>query len=200
MEKTIPHNQLQTSEALSTALQQCTFPGIHKDVAGMRLVEIAHFQKIILHVLIVTGSGRTRSQVRKLSQCLRGIQSTGQPGSSHDPDKIPALHKHSSMISVSSPCLTVSALKDNSIYIMRMVQSKKIPCLQHIDVRRNISYNGKLKRSDEYNSRKERLYMRIMNRLLIKYFCTGCSKMLRCKARPLVRNEAYFSVRHNDER
>jgi len=30
------------------------------------------------------------------------------------------------------------------------------------------------------------------NRLFKKYFYTGCSKMHRCKARDIVRNEAYF--------
>ena len=35
--------------------------------------------------------------------------------------------------------------------------------------------------------------LRDSNRLLEKYFYTGCSKTHRCKAREVVRNEAYFS-------
>ena len=37
------------------------------------------------------------------------------------------------------------------------------------------------------------------NRLQKKYFFTGWSKTFRCKAREIRRNEAYFSVRRNDE-
>jgi hypothetical protein len=37
------------------------------------------------------------------------------------------------------------------------------------------------------------------SRLLKKSFYTGCSKMRRCKARTIMRNEAYFFVRRSDE-
>jgi len=36
-------------------------------------------------------------------------------------------------------------------------------------------------------------------RLLKKWFFTGWSKIFRCKAREITRNEAYFLVRRNDE-
>ena len=32
-----------------------------------------------------------------------------------------------------------------------------------------------------------------------KVFFTGCSKTFRCKAREIMRNEAYYTVRRNDE-
>jgi len=37
------------------------------------------------------------------------------------------------------------------------------------------------------------------NRLLIKLFFSGWSKMHRCKAPEILRSEAYFRVRRNDE-
>ena len=36
------------------------------------------------------------------------------------------------------------------------------------------------------------------NRLLKKSFSSGCSKMPRCKAPEILRNEAYLEVRRND--
>jgi len=36
--------------------------------------------------------------------------------------------------------------------------------------------------------------------LLKKYFNTGWSKTFRCKARAIMRNEAYYRVRRNNER
>ena len=35
--------------------------------------------------------------------------------------------------------------------------------------------------------------------MLKKYFYTDCSKMLKCKARKIMRNEAYCFVRRSDE-
>ncbi len=37
------------------------------------------------------------------------------------------------------------------------------------------------------------------NRALKKPFLAGCSKMPRCKAPEIMRSEAYFDVRRNDE-
>jgi len=34
---------------------------------------------------------------------------------------------------------------------------------------------------------------------VVEYFYSGCSKISRCKAREILRNEAYLQVRRNDE-
>jgi hypothetical protein len=34
---------------------------------------------------------------------------------------------------------------------------------------------------------------------VVEYFYSGCSKISRCKAREILRNEAYIQVRRNDE-
>ena len=39
----------------------------------------------------------------------------------------------------------------------------------------------------------------VSSKLLKKSFYTGCSKMRRCKARNIMRNEAYYCVRRKDE-
>jgi len=46
---------------------------------------------------------------------------------------------------------------------------------------------------------KKRFYRPFFNSLLLQKISKGCSKMVRCKARDIMRNEAYFSVRRNAE-
>ena len=57
-------------------------------------------------------------------------------------------------------------------------------------------------RTTAYTCSMRQRLMPTSNRMLQKSSYAGCSKMLRCKARNIMRNEAYFFVRRraNDER